>query len=129
MPTKKPRRRKDAPFVPPRKRRPSGPSILSARAREILARSTASRAELDARAAGADLSGLRGLEAVFYPTGRAPRPPGLHRLGAVDEEEETVAVAPAVVRPPIAPPVAIEEIEIAPPIDVAFKNHRCSVCG
>lgn len=88
------------------------PSRLSRRARAALDRTKASRALLDERSAGADLSDLEAYPVVIYPRGK-PKPPGIKRIGIAryrEDDDDGIVEAPE--RPPIAPPVPYDPAQL-----------------
>lgn len=111
-------------------RKPTAPYVsgLPVVVREILARTAASRRELDARAAGAAMADLKSYPVVFYPTGRPPKIPGMRakcgELGSkrASLESEAMEIVDSrgrrddrwdrPLRPPIAPPVLVTQADI-----------------
>lgn len=138
-------RRKDAPTFPKPKAK-KAPTTKQAtrmtRLRTIVAKARAWRVTQDAFIAGADMRSLEEYPTVFYPTGIAPKPPGLRRVVSDHEDDpEEIEVAP---RTPIAPPVPLalgdilairprsKEVQspIAPPVDFGERRVlRCNDCG
>lgn len=127
-------RRKDAPYLPPSKGRKKSGSILSPAARAALDRTRRGRAELDERAAGADMRGLDAHPFVFYPLGKPPKPPGLRRVGIARREDHDEPARPDE-RPPavrIAPPVPIDAQSTSVITSTSTKRkrkNRCSNCS
>jgi hypothetical protein len=126
--TKGAKRRDDAPYVPPKKRKAlqDTPSSIARRAqmKAILARTGAARAELDARADGADLRELEPYPHVFFPLG----PPVVKR-GRKPSDDEDELEPPVIVTPTIAPPVLAPPPPPAPSEAKLPRRNRCSFCN
>ncbi len=111
--------------------------VRMGRVRQILARTAAARAQIDARLVGVDMSDLEHLPVVEFPSGRAPKVPGMrskHRHDDEPDDPDEDEIEEALDdRPPIAPPVPfVPELERAAGIlnpGGLRKPIACSACG